>query len=117
MRYLCIYKPGPDSQNAEPTSRELSEMGKLIEDMTRAGVLLATGSCKPRENSVRLDLSGGRVEARNAIFDASAHVGGYCLMQVKSKAEAIEWGKRFLAIVGRGSSELFELTDFTPPAA
>jgi hypothetical protein len=92
-------------------------MGKLIDDMTRAGVLLGTGSCQPSTNSVRLDVNAGRVEARSATFDPTQHVGGYCMMQVKSKAEAIEWGKRFLTIVGRGSSELFELTEFTPPAA
>lgn len=117
MRYLCVYKPGTQTKNAAPSQREMQEMGKLIEDMSRAGVLLATGGCQPSAKSVRLDLNSARVDVQDGPFDPAHHIGGYCLMQVKSKAEAIEWGKRFLTIVQHGSSELLELEEFTPPAA
>jgi len=118
MRYLCVYKAGTPQTNVAPSQREMAEMGKLIEDMTHAGVLLGTGGCRPSENAVRLEIQASRVSASNGPFpEQSEHISGYCLMQVKSKAEGIEWGKRFLSVVQHGRSELFELEEFPPPAA
>ena len=42
MRFLCLYKPGSAESHAPPTSEEQQTMGKLIGDMAKAGVLLAT---------------------------------------------------------------------------
>jgi len=118
MRYLCVYKAGTTHTNAPPSQREMAEMGKLIEDMTRAGVLLGTGGCRPSENAVRLEIQSGKVSTSTGpLPELSEHISGYCLMQVKSKPEAIEWGKRFLSVVQHGRSELFELEEFPPPAA
>lgn len=118
MRYLCVYKPGNDGSEAKPPSaREMEEMGKLIEDMNRAGVLLATGGCQPGAQAVRIEPNPAGMRVSDGPFAVEEHIGGYCLMEVKSKAEGIEWAKRFLSVVRRGRSELFELDEFPPPAA
>ncbi|MFZ5892686.1 MAG: YciI family protein [Myxococcota bacterium] len=116
MRYLCVYKPGVQRTEA-PSQPDVTEMGKLIEDMSRAGVLLATGGCKSSDHALRVELDGSRAVTSEGQFGSSDYVGGYCLMQVKTKAEAVEWARRFLAITRQGRSELFELEDFVPPAA
>ena len=118
MRYLCVYKPGHDGSEQSPApANEIYEMGKLVDDMSRAGVLLATGGCRPGVRAVRVATGSAESQVTDGPFAATEHIGGYCLLQVKSKAEAVEWAKRFLAVVRRGRSELFELEDFTPPAA
>jgi hypothetical protein len=91
-------------------------MGKLIEEMTKAGVLLATEGCLPSSKGVRVRIDSGRFTVTDGPFPETKElIQGFCLMQVKSKQEAVEWGKRFLNVVGQGESEIRLLHDF--PAA
>ena len=46
MRFLCLYKPSKP-EGAPPTPGEMANMGQLIEDMMKAGVLLSTEGCQP----------------------------------------------------------------------
>ena len=102
MRYMMMIRldpatapmPGPDDRMAE-------EMGALIEEMTKAGVLLDTAGLRPIEEATRIRLSGGRQAVIDGPFTESKEViGGYCLMQTRTKDEAVEWSSRFLAIHG-----------------
>jgi hypothetical protein len=45
MRYLCVYRPQVAESDAPPSQEEMETMGKLIGDMAKAGVLLATEGC------------------------------------------------------------------------
>lgn len=91
-------------------------MGQLISEMSRAGVLLATEGCQPTSKGARLRLDSGKLTVTDGPFPETKDlVAGFCMMQVSSKAEAIEWGKRFLAVVKAGESEIRQLHDF--PAA
>jgi hypothetical protein len=118
MRFLCIYKPGKLEADRLPNPDEMTAMGKLIEDMAKAGVLLTTGGCDARETPARLRVDNGKITVADGPFrEIKELVGGFCLMQVKSKAEAIEWGKRFLAIVGEGQTEILPLAEMPPAAA
>ncbi|WP_394846116.1 YciI family protein [Pendulispora brunnea] len=117
MRYLCIYKPRKDQEiAAEPSEAEMIAMGKLIDEMTRAGVLLSTEGCAPSSEGARLQRFGGETIVTDGPFaEAKELVAGFCLIQVETKAEAVAWGRRFLEVVGEGESEilrLFEPTDF-----
>ncbi len=47
MRFLCIYRPQTPESDAPPTTEEMTKMGKLIDDMSKAGVLLAVEGCLP----------------------------------------------------------------------
>src|SRR5882672_9708033 len=116
MRFLCVYRPGKPETDTPPNEQEMCNMGKLIEEMTKAGVLLATEGCLPSSKGVRVRIDSGGFTVTDGPFPETKElIAGFCLMQVKSKQEAVEWGKRFLNVVGQGESEIRLLHDF--PAA
>jgi hypothetical protein len=116
MRFLCLYRPGTPESDKPPTREEMATMGKLIEDMTKAGVLLAVEGCLPSSKGVRVNIDGEKFTVTDGPFPETKElIAGLCMLQVKSKAEAVEWCKRFLAVVGEGQSEIRLLHD--APAA
>jgi hypothetical protein len=111
MRFLCIYKPSKP-EGTPTTQQEMAEMGKLIENMKRSGVLLATEGCLPSAKGARVRLSNGNFSVTDGPFtEAKEIVGGFALIQTKSKEEAIEHTKRFLKIAGDGESEIRQVYD------
>ncbi|MFF3288212.1 YciI family protein [Streptomyces sp. NPDC003023] len=74
-------------------------MGKLLEEITKAGVMLDTAGLTPTADGTRVHWSEGRISYTDGPFTETKEVvGGYALMQCKDKAEAREWAKRFLEI-------------------
>ncbi|HEX9687786.1 MAG TPA: YciI family protein [Thermoanaerobaculia bacterium] len=114
MRFLSIYK-APET-NVPPTTEEMAKMGKLIEEMTNAGVLLATEGCLPSAKGARVRRSGGKLTVTDGPFTESKElIAGFALLNAKSKEEAIELTKRFLEVAGEGECEvrqIFEAQDF-----
>jgi len=107
MRFLCLYRPGTPESDKPPTQEEMASMGKLIEDMAKAGVLLATEGCLPTSKGMRLSIDSGKFTVTDGPFPETKElIAGFCMLQVKTKAEAIEWCKRFLSLVGVGQSEI-----------
>ena len=116
MRVLCLYRPQIAESDAPPTQEEMGAMGKLIGDMQKAGVLLAAEGCLPTSKGVRVRIDGGKYSTTDGPFPETKElIAGFCLMQVKSMTEAVEWTKRFLAVAGSGESEVRLLHD--APAA
>lgn len=115
MRFLMIFKPDAEATERNeagvpPTQREIAEMGKLIEEMAKAGVLLSTEGCQPSSSGARVRRSGERITVTDGPFtEAKEIVGGFAIVKADSKAEAIEWAKRFLAVAGNGESEILQL--------
>ncbi|MFC0846683.1 MULTISPECIES: YciI family protein [Streptomyces] len=99
-RYLSMIRINEADAPAEGPSPELMErMGHLIEEMTKAGVLLDTAGLTPTAQGTRVTWSGGQLSTTDGPFTESKEViGGYALLQCKDKAEAIEWTKRFLTV-------------------
>jgi len=72
-------------------------MGKLLEEMTKAGVMLDTAGLRPTSDGTRVTWSGGKISYTDGPFTETKEVvGGYAITQCKDKAEALEWAKRFL---------------------
>ena len=112
MRYLCVYRPQVAESDAPPTQEEMETMGKLIGDMAKAGVLLATEGCLPSKKGFRVRIDDGKFSVTDGPFPETKElIAGFCLMEVKSKEEAIEWTKRFLACAKTGESEVRLLHD------
>ena len=112
MRFLCIYRPGTPESNALPTAEEMAAMGQLIGDMAKAGVLLGAEGCLPSSFGSRVRLTSGKFSVTDGPFPETKElVAGFCMLQVKTKAEAIEWTKRFLSLVKDGVSEVRQLHD------
>ena len=114
MRFLSIYRT--KESNDAPCPDHVTEMGKLIEEMTNAGTLLATEGCLPSSKGARVRRSGDKLTVTDGPFtEAKEVIGGFALLQAKSKAEAIELTERFLQVAGDGECELrqvFDAADF-----
>ena len=117
MRFLTLYKPGVEG-GSPPTEQEMADMGQLIEEMTKAGTLIATGGLLPSAKGARVRYDGGKMTVTDGPFaETKELVGGYAVIEAKSKAHAIELTKRFLSVVRGGESEVREMWDApTPPA-
>jgi hypothetical protein len=115
MRFMMMTKDDA-AAGTPPTPEMYAEMGKLIEEMTKAGVLLATGGLSP--NPTRIRSSRGKITVTDGPFtEAKEVVVGFALVEVKSKEEAIEFSKRFWQVVGDGQGEIYQVfgPDDGPP--
>ncbi|MFR9770036.1 YciI family protein [Nocardia sp. SC052] len=100
MRYMMLIRLDPDT-SPEPDDALVEQVGKVIEEMTKAGVLLDTNGLHSITEATRVTQSGGKQTVLDGPFTESKEiVGGYCILQVKSKEEAVEWTSRFLAVHG-----------------
>ncbi|MEU3658508.1 YciI family protein [Streptomyces sp. NPDC032940] len=99
-RYLSLVRIDENNAPAEGPSPELMQrMGELMEEMTKAGVLLDTAGLTPTAQGTRVHYEGGQLSVTDGPFTETKEViGGYALMQAKDMAEAIEWTKRFLKV-------------------
>ena len=118
MRILGMLRATEHSEAGAPPSKELMErMGTFVEEVTKAGVMLATDGLLPSAKGKRIRLKGGKVTIIDGPFTESKElVASYALFQVKSMDEAIHWTTRFLQVLGQGECELrpiFEPEDFS----
>jgi hypothetical protein len=110
MKFL-LYTTGDNTQpSAPPTQNMMEEVGKFTDENRRAGILLATGGLSPATTRVRN--AGGKLTVTDGPFTETKELtGGFALVEVKSRDEAIEWAKRFRKIVGEGDSVVQEVFD------
>jgi hypothetical protein len=109
MRFLCIYKPAK-AEGALPTPEMMETMGKFIEQSFQKGILLSTEGCLPSTLGARVRSTGGNYTVTDGPFTESKEiVGGFALIQAKSKEDAIEFTKRFLKVAGDGETEIRQL--------
>lgn len=109
MKFLCIYKPGKP-EGTPPTQEEMTRMGQLVTEAKKEGWLLSTEGCLPSALGARVRQSGGKVTVTDGPFTESKEViGGFALIQAKSKQEAIELTRRFLSVAGDGETELRQI--------
>ena len=118
MRFIGLLKADKHSEAGAPPSKELMErMGRFLEEITKAGVMLTTDGLQPSSKGKRVRLAEGKVTVTDGPFTESKElVASYALFQVNSMAEAVEWTTRFLKVLGQGECEirpLFEPTDFS----
>jgi hypothetical protein len=105
MRFLLMTTGDDQSAGNPPDEKLMTEMGKFIEEMTKAGVLLATGGLDPA--GIHIKSSGGKVTVTDGPFaETKEAIVGFALIDVRSKEEAIELSKRFWSIVGDGEGEI-----------
>jgi hypothetical protein len=101
-RYIAMHKAQPGSELETPMPRaQIDAMGKLIGEMTQAGVLLATASLEPSSKAVRLRNFGGKRTVVDGPFAESKElVGGFAIVDLESREEAIDWAQRYAAVLG-----------------
>jgi len=126
MRFMGLLKADENSEASAPPSAELMErMGRFIEEISAAGVLLATDGLHPSSKGKRVSLAEGKFTVIDGPFaEAKELVASYAIFEVKSMDEAVAWTKKFLSVLGHGECEIrpiFEPGDFSaeifPPEA
>ncbi len=120
MRFMMLMIPKGYEKAAPgtmPDAKAVAAMMKYNETLQKAGVLLALDGLHPPSAGVRVSFSGGKPSVTDGPFTETKEVlGGYWMIQVKSKEEAVEWAKRCPA--GDGDvievRQVHEFEDFSP---
>ncbi len=121
MRFMIIRKADEQTEaGVMPGEALLTAMGSYMEDLVKAGVLLAGEGLQPSSKGSRIRFSAGQPVVTDGPFaEAKELIAGFTLIQVSSREEALEWVKRWPAEDGDGRVELelrqvFEADDFGP---
>lgn len=96
MRFMLLMHPGLESEaDWEPQPDDVEAMMGYNEELTKAGVLLALDGLHPPSKGARVSFSGGKATVSDIPAQAIKDViGGYWVIQVGSKDEAIDWASR-----------------------
>lgn len=118
MRFmLSLPAPVQVLEDAAPTPELFEAMTRYNESMSKAGILLAAEGLHPTSRGARVRVSAGkRIVTDGPFTEAKEVIAGFWMIQVKSKAEAIEWAGRCPLPEG-GVIEvrpIFEASDFAP---
>ena len=122
MRFMVIVKGDSRTEaGVLPTDQELANMARYNEELVKAGVMLDGTGLQPTSKGAKVQFKNGKVVVIDGPFtEAKEIVAGYWIIQVKNKAEAIEWAKRipFAEIPGSDRvpeveiRQIYELEDF-----
>jgi hypothetical protein len=118
MRFMMLVKASKDSEAGKLPTRELvAAMGEFNEAMAKAGVLLAGEGLQPSSKGTRVTFTGGKRRMTDGPFaETKELLAGFWMLQVKSKAEALEWAARIPFTDGEVVEvrQVFEASDFPP---
>ena len=116
MRFMMIVKADNRTEaGVMPTAEELETMGKYNQQLIDAGVMVDGAGLQPSSKGARVGLKGGKVQVTDGPFaETKELIAGYWIINVKSKAEAIEWAKKipFAQLPGAGRDPEVELRQF-----
>lgn len=95
MRFMMMMIPNVDEQTWHPPPDKIAEMAGFNEELAKAGVLLAIDGLQPSSKGARVSFAGGRPTVTDGPFtEAKEIIGGYWMIQAKSKEEAVQWASR-----------------------
>jgi hypothetical protein len=125
MRFMMMVRANRNTEaGVMPDEKLIAAMTKYNEELAKGGVLLDLAGLQPSSKGARIKFSGGKRTVIDGPFaETKELIAGYWLIQVKSKAEAIEWANRCPNPHGEAAEgeielrQLFELDDFAPSEA
>src|SRR5580704_6437010 len=96
MRYMMLVKATKDFEaGVWPDEKLLSEMATWTEELVKAGARLDTGRLQPSSEGVRVRYANGQFMVTDGPFaETKELLAGFCLIEAKSRDEAVEWAKR-----------------------
>ncbi len=104
MRFMMLVIPKDYEKVAPdftPDPKAIELMGKYNESLQKAGVLLELNGLYPPSAGTRISYTDGKPKVTDGPFiETKEFIGGYWIIQVKSKEEAIEWASRIPFIQG-----------------
>ena len=125
MRFMMMMIPRvyqPDTPPGEkagegfaPPAEAVARMMKFNEKLVKAGALIALDGLHPDSKGARVAFSGGKAKVTDGPFtEAKEVIGGYWMIEAKSKEEAVGWARRCPAADGDVIEvrQVFEMSDF-----
>ena len=116
MRFMMLVKANAESEAGVMPSKELiAAMTTYNEEMARAGVMLAGEGLQPSSKGVRIAFKGGkRIVTDGPFAETKELLAGFWIIQVKSRAQALEWASRIPFTDGEVVEirQVFETEDF-----
>jgi hypothetical protein len=116
MRFMMIMYPGiADEADWMPDLEAVEAMGRYNEQLTQAGVLLSLDGLHPSGEGARVSFAAGSPSVTDGPFAETKEIlGGYWLIEVPSKEEAVAWASRCPAGDGQMIEvrRVFEMSDF-----
>ena len=123
MRFMMLMIPnvyqGANGKNAgpdfAPSAEMVEKMTKYNEELAKAGALISLDGLHPPVSAARVAFSNGKPKVTDGPFTESKEVlGGYWMIQVNSRAEAVEWARRVPAQDGDVVEvrQVFEMSEF-----
>jgi hypothetical protein len=122
MRFVMFMLPNEPGQSEAtapqvPTAEAVSEMTKYNDELVKAGVMLTGEGLHPQHEGVRVSWDGGKRRVLDGPFtETKEAIGGFWIIQTKTKDEAVEWAKRVPQV---GTTEftielrqIFEMEEF-----
>jgi hypothetical protein len=122
MRFMMLMIPKGYETAAPgtmPDAAKIAEMMKFNESLLKAGVLLALDGLHPPSSGARVTFAGGKPKVTDGPFaEAKEVIGGYWILQVKSKDEAVAWASRCPAQATDTIEirQIHEMSEFAPEA-
>lgn len=116
MRFVITAQPGPNSKQPDPDApfdeKLFTDHMKFNEAMYAAGVLVASEGLNPGGQGARIEVTNGKRAVVDGPFAESKElVGGFYIVEVKSREEAIEWALR--CPTGMGFDDVLEIRALT----
>jgi hypothetical protein len=98
VRFMMLMIPGgyaSAAPDAMPSAEAVAEMMKYNEELKKAGVLLTLDGLHPPASGARVSFKGGKPLVTDGPFaEVKEVIGGYWMIDVRSRDEAIEWARR-----------------------
>ena len=122
MKFMIIVKATADSEAGRfppDTEKLFAAMAGYHEELAKAGVLLDASGLQPSSKGWRIRYDGDKRSVVDGPFTESKElIAGYTMIQVRDRAEALEWTRRFPNPIGGNKPaeievrQLYEMEDF-----
>jgi hypothetical protein len=109
MKFLMTYA---SNSKAPPTREQMAAIGKFSQEMIASGNLLMTGGLQRPSKGTKVELAAGKFTVTDGPYaETKELIDGFALIDVKSKEEALELARRFMAVAGDGEGEVLAVFD------
>ena len=99
MRFMMLVKHSENSRVVAPPKKLMDELSKLGDEAVKTGRMVASGGLAPTAQSSRVRLTGGKVTVVDGPFaEGKEVVGGFAILEFKSKEEAMEGAVQFMEL-------------------
>lgn len=99
MRYMMFIKHTEDYRTEEVPASLFKAMDEFVGAHMKNGVLVDTAGLQPTSKGTKIGLRRGKIKVTDGPFSESKEiVGGYAIVEAKSKEEAVELARQFMEL-------------------